>query len=418
MNRLLTLDDNGSVQPGLYDKYTEEELKEFTRRLNDQSQGNRGSYSVKSDKKIPTVVTGQIPDLALCHSTTIEYYNGTRYQVTIGDRTGVRTTLKPNTVHTNKWVGSDAHGIFIVRVRRMFKSEAIVDLTDLWHEDGTPLHSMDVEPLNDGMVLHKELRDEDIGGMRGRILVTLEYRFGEREFLDKGGSLYCPELDLVLSTLDPAVVPPHPYNLVGNRQLMFKEDPAMRAMVGFQYRLLIIDNALRYGDRYMFLNGQIHRIKPERSGILRDGAWLFSTPPVKDNHTHPIEATAKWIPLEEMDEALNLYRTYEEAITKGTAEARAERLETEKLDIQLTLNKDKRERIELERKLQEESHARARETAEYTRRLTLLKDQLEIRAQKRKDTMDWLKFIPGVLTGIAGLILALAKTFTAAVPGR
>lgn len=413
MNRLRTLDDQGNEKD---DIIPAEQLEEFRRRLCDHSQGNRGSYSKRSDKKIPGVVNNAIPENALDHSTTVEYYNGTRYPITIGDRTGVRTTLRPNNQHEHLWVGSNAHGYLLVRVRRLFNHDAMVNLTDLWHADGTPLQSMEVEPLNDGMVLHKELRNKDIGARYGgRTVVTLEYRFSEAEFTENGGNLYCPELDLVISSLEPEVVPPHPYNLIGNRQLMFKEDPAMRALTGFQFRLLLIDNAQRFGDRFIFFNGSIHRIKPERSGILRDGVWLFSSPPVKDNKVMPTEACAQWIPLEEMDVRLNLFRTYEEALTKGTAEARAEQLEREKMEIQLLINQEKRDRIEAERKLQVETHARNREMAEYQREITLLKDKLEMRMQKRKETIDWLKFIPAVLTGLAGLFIGFTKLF---VPTR
>jgi hypothetical protein len=257
----------------------------------------------------------------------------------------------------------------------------------------------------------------------------IEYIFTMEE-LATNHSIYCPELDLVISVDDQfSGVPMHPSNIGGMKKLFLQGDPTVHNSLGVQHRIFIVDNAGSVRERYTNINGEVYRLMPVKSKLLSDGAWLIRTDPVYNNRKGRSKMSFQYAPIRKMDEVFNLYMNYEDAYSLGGQLKVVEReemqykLQTIKLkreqadqDNEMTLIKNELEREKMTRQREQEEWERSRaierfrwerEREAHERRMLVMKEKYERASHNRKSFLDILKSIPTVISGLGTLAACL-----------
>lgn len=253
----------------------------------------------------------------------------------------------------------------------------------------------------------------------------MEYIFTMEELMHTH-SIYCPELDLVISIEDQFhAVPMHPANIGGMKRLFLQGDPTVHNSLGVQHRIFIVDNAGSVRERYTNINGEVYRLMPVKSKLLNDGAWLIRTDPVRSNRKERSKMSFQYAPISKMDEVFNLYLNYEDAYSLGGQLKVVEREEMQyKLQTihlkreqtvrenELTVLKNELEREKMNHQREQENWERIRnqerirwerEREAHERRMLIMKEKYERESQNRKGFLDIIKAIPSVITGLGTL---------------
>ena len=345
------------------------------------------------------------------------YFNSLRTPVTIVMRSGLSFLITPSVSRSNK--------DFVVKESYTYGSDVIPDVRKLLHEVNE-----DSSSYQKALKAAIDNRSERVGC--GKTRFAVEHRFSEEELGSHGGSIYVPELDIVISILAHHMVPPHPYSCEGNRRKMITEDDTINRLGVFGYSIRIIDNKGVFGNRYVNMSGECFKVAIVKDINLRDGVYVTSSGLATGDH-YAAPPRCNFYTLEEADKELKLYRSYEEAMTLGDVYAAKEReLEEFRLQVKREEEELKRRRMQREedhkatefRLAEEKAELERREREleqETTRRMTELKEQqaaldharqieliktkshYETRSLRRKDTSEAIKFIPALIGGGLGL---------------
>lgn len=267
----------------------------------------------------------------------------------------------------------------------------------------------------------QEMQVNKHGGAR----IVLEYPVSLEQLETAGGSVYFSELDLVVSILDPGSMPAHPESEEGRRNHTIAGSPVEHGGVGFGYAVEIVDNHGRYGKRYLNINRQVFPVVPKRDFARRDGVYIISNHAASgDLEKNGTKVT--YCAFEQAEEAIGLFRTYEEALHLGDlAAGRKEEI----LNLEHELNRAKAElqtaKLAGEKEMLAAKQELTRlegENARLLARNQLLERDMEIERQKNKDyyesksadrkdqsetlktTNDTIKILPTILLGIATII--------------
>jgi len=378
-------------------------------------------------------------------------FNGLPRDVITQDRSGLR--IRHRAGSENVRLGLDVNpGQFVVRVYRTIGNmSADFDVQGMaldvnGNYDPNSDSSNEQHVLRDILAEQQEERKKwGIGAATNRPAwamgenawrvsgTCMEYIFTMEELLSST-SIYCPELDLVISTEDNfSAVPMHPANIGGMKKLFLQGDPTVHNSLGVQHRLFIVDNAGSIRVRYVNINGEVYRLTPVKSKMLADGAWLIRTDPAKSNRKERAKMSFQYAPHTKMDEVFNLYLSYEDAFSLGGQLKVVEREEMQyKLQTihlkreqtvregEMTLLKNQLEREKMAHQRQQEEWERARaierfqwerEREAHERRMLIMKEKYERESHKRKSFLDILKAIPTVITGLCTLGACLLAFF-------
>ncbi len=340
------------------------------------------------------------------YAHTVDYINGTRTNITVIERNGIKITIPPSGL-------IDVRG-FIVRSTFKFNESVNFDADGLLN-DVTENSSIEL----------RQLRDAMINGLRtkvyGHYVISIDYNIEPNDLLESGGTMYYSNLDLVVSVRDIAHVPPHPYSEEGRKLKMLTEDDDINSVGSFGYKLKIIDNGGNFNARWVNIAGRPFRIPAIKDPTLTDGVYLTSTgasigaPPKIEMFT-----------FDEAAEKLHLYKSKEEAEALGDLFLQRERelkerelsfkefendYKLRRQEMQTTI--DAREQsfklkeLEYDEKLARLNHIR--DEIEHQRKLEEIrkKDYYENRSYERKDSSEILKYAPVVVAGVFALFAAL-----------
>lgn len=260
----------------------------------------------------------------------------------------------------------------------------------------------------------------------GSVTVILDYHLSIEQLKEYGGSVYYHELDTVFSLYNLDRCPPHPYSAAGRDLCLVEATPSK---IGFHYGIEIIDNAGKYGDRYLNIGNKVYRAPVHKDSTRRDGVYIVANEPVL-GEIEASEREVQYYPFEVAEEQVGLYRTPEEALNLGDlSQARKEELtnlehEIQKGKAELMRERQKfeaemmdKERALKEAEIERDRNARVIEElrADQEHKLKLererVKDYYDDKSYERKDNNEILKFIPAVVVGIGAVIVAFKKIF-------
>lgn len=264
------------------------------------------------------------------------------------------------------------------------------------------------------------------------VVLKYDYEVTPSTMNDNGGTLYVVEKDIILSTKRDNI-PLHPFCF----EAMTKQPRGVRTLGENGLAVEIVDNGEKIGPRYMRLLGKVVRLDPVRNALRRDGVYLKYRGYMETSRD-PGQDIVDYIPPESMPEAKWLYHTFAQARTAPEHEIELS-YELKHLDLEgkkisaetsLTKSEQERENLDLARHnliLQHQLEVEERRTKNFENELNRryaredhdskieqlrTKDFFEERSTIRKDTTEWVKFIPTVLMGAGAAIVALKGLFS------
>lgn len=352
-----------------------------------------------------------------------EFYNGFRVPVTLVDRSGMPLTIQPMNVKAlNK---------FIVRYTIKYRHGVKIDVDRLSNA------------TSDGM---RALRDAVLQGSvrqrMGQCHAQVDYGVDEADVAASGGSLYLVNLDVVVSTMQGGYVPHHPFSMEGIRNRLVAENETINTVGAVGYFLQIVDNEDIFGPRFININKEIFLVQPTKDPGRKSGVYRASTAPVSE-HGGVGAPRSDYFAFPEAEEFLGMFKSYEDAMVLGDLAAERKReLDQFAHDLKETEHRLRLERLQRdqeheewkrsidERRVAEESDRRAQEhrwkleearineasarlkeeqtRVEHLRAISSLerKDHYEERSYARKDSSEFLKWVPAIATGLAAIFLA------------
>ena len=280
-------------------------------------------------------------------------------------------------------------------------------------------------------------------------------------------TIYHYQTDLLVSLKDVVDIPNHPYSSRFSNIGSFgiHKDYKDIDLNNLQIKIRYVDHSPHSSAKYINILGQVKVLYPEKDAPFRmikirgvnnknielnstDYIEIFSTVRNDINNTNNNEGIkVERYSLEEAKEIFGVYDTYIDAISNGNVDT-VRKKEISELEHKLNLSKiqmqsdkaqfdkesdeRKRELTELQNKLQLEKHQLdiEKQTLEkdqlkvekeladiknmkylldtrmgyQTLDAELYKQNINMKIQNRKDTIDFIKFIPGVVVAITGLI--------------
>lgn len=336
----------------------------------------------------------------------VDYINGTRTNITVIERNGIKITIPPSGLR-------DVRG-FIVKSTFKFNDTVNFD-ADTILNDVTENSSVELRQLKDAMIHGLKQK------VYGYTVISIEYNIDVNELLESGGVMYYSNLDLIISARDPIHTPPHPFSTEGRKLQLLTEDEDVNTVETFGYKLKIIDNDDSYGERWINIAGRPFRIPAVHDHALENGVYLICTgnaagaPPTIERYTYADAETR-----------LHLYKSKDEAIALGDIFAKREtELREQELIFKQIEQDHKLARQKMQQELDEEERAFKLKTLELEKELQRLnqlkdeadhqrkleeirrKDYYEDRSYVRKDSSEFLKFAPVVIGGLFALVAAL-----------
>lgn len=364
----------------------------------------------------------------------LHFFNGLTVPLTVVTRTGVRFKIQP--------LRSMRSNTLVIRYLASNGSTVFVDTRGLLNDEGKPT-SKEAQALDS--VLQRE---EHLPGRWGMKTGCVDFFINQLEFQQNGGSLYLPNLDLVLSTADIEFAPKHPFSKEGLLSALVENDPMVKHRIGLSMQIKIVDRQGRFGSRFINLNGEVFQIPVEANTQFPDGVYLYGTFPCVGEVSFQ-SGRSEFYAFEDADKALHLYRTYNEALTLGNPadvykreieerqhalkreqadflEAKAVRdrewseqqrtyeiaRETAKAELQ---SRDEVLRLKESEIAMQDQRYRIREAdlklreQELRRDQMLLKEVFDERAHNRREIVEILKHFPALITGGWAIFTAIRK---------
>lgn len=276
--------------------------------------------------------------------------------------------------------------------------------------------------------IKEALRVQRKGNSHSAARIVLEYPITLEALEAAGGTVYYSDLDILVSLLDPASMPPHPHSEEGRRAKVFAGSPLEHGGVGFGYAIEIVDNHNRYGRRFLNINGDVYPVQPKIDWERRDGVYVISNfLPGGSGGLEPKARQIKFCSFEQAQETLGLYRTYEEAMHLGDlSQARKAELLTMEHEVSVARQELKQMQTEAEKAdvtRKEELAKLEGDNERLKARNQLLERDMEIERQKnkdyyeqksqnRKDTSETVKILPTIILGITTIIATLFGIFS------
>ena len=196
----------------------------------------------------------------------------------------------------------------------------------------------------------------------------------------------------------------------------------------FGYSVELVDNAGKYGDRFVNIGNRVYRISPRQDSTRKDGIYVVSNNPVTGKFDLT-DVCLVYHTFEEAKEKVGLYNSCEEAYNLGDISL-ARKIELSNMEQSLAVMKNEMQMakqkhdmemleknrelktLEMERERHAQIMAEAKERADIAASLERqrIKDYYEDKAYQRKDQSEMLKFIPAVVVAIGSILMAI-KTF-------
>lgn len=347
------------------------------------------------------------------------YTNGLAQSVTITLRNGLSFSIPSNPALQRY------SQYFTCQVRYQAERGVNIDVSRI-------LDEVDPDHSPPEMVALKKARDRaHLTPVSHAANFGIDYSLSRDEIIRNGGSIYVHELDILVTMgIDPHM-PIHPFSDLGLAVKACYQERMDSTYNGFMSAIELIDNADRIGDVFINFYGKAYRIPARKDPEREDGFTLYQTHDV-NNETRESDVVVTRLNYEELDKLIGVFTTAKEAEAYGSILDQKDReLQQAKQDHELDKLEKQRELkeqgYELERLQNEAKQANIeREVAHRERKMMLdeleqrrkldreeqsldRKDQYEKRSYQRKDSSEFLRWLPHVVVGIGGVIMTIQK---------
>lgn len=350
--------------------------------------------------------------------TTYINYTPTDISIVMRNDVRVRIPSKANLNHTG----------FIIREKYVFHSSCINDMVRLFKTNESDL-STELQCMLPKFI--------EVSGYRHshHVEFVLDTTISTETLKESNGTFYSINKDLIVSMLDLWDAPMHPYSEKSTFNLKFKDIANLND--GLSFFIEIVDNANQITPKLFNLAETIYEVKPITDASRSSGVYLSIAK--LDIHGEKQIKMVRY-DLSDAEKLIGLYSTREEAIAHGDI-AGANKLKIAELDHGAAMRQDsnKAKILELEMTAKEQTHAyqvaelkykqelqqverelsglktayenskmlaeinKVREIENISRRSYEQKDYYEARSYERKDTSEFFKVIPTVLTAAAAI---------------
>ena len=347
----------------------------------------------------------------------IEYFNGTRYDVTVVDRTGVvvRIPRYPN-----------AHSCRItMRVTWVIRRDMVDEFLSVM--DGYQfLNNAELNSIVSTVISERRHWNST------HISAHIDYEILQNEFTGAVQSIYLTNQDTVFSILKPSDAPCHPHSLhtadvPEETRQEFKEEEYTHLKIEY------IDNTRTRGDRYVNLCGKVHKLVPKPSVTRSDGIYMYSREKkLGTKNQHYVEKVH--VLIDDAEKELGIYKTPEEALyggdPKNGVKIRLIDAERELTDLKHELARKNLtlESFSADNKIRDSEHKALREDLQRTHdllraseenrkvvmnnELANRKHEMEMKTLNRKESFDMIKMVPGLVVVIGAALIAISKSKT------
>lgn len=353
---------------------------------------------------------------------TASYVNGTNMNIVITTRSGFAVTIKPsNNINTG-----ELHIFFNYRIG----AHGAITPNSLVRQAEENLPD-DLKAIKLSLERVKKLDKLMFG--ESSTSFDIVYKVPADLFTTYNGAIHLTELGITLSVArDDNIIIVNPDSETG-RKLTDGETPSIP---GLSYRVEINDPDKRYGVRYLNLSGRIFRVEPTTDHTKIEGVYVHTNA----IEVRPNERLKNRYEFSESDEALKLYRTYEEALHSGDIATQKQRdFEEEKHRIRMESLEAEREKTALNNQstmmktlldrfsVMEQNAQRQHELyvesqkqleAEREERRKRENDDIASRRQsernereaERKEKLEYIKWCTAAAVAVTTLVAVLGKT--------
>lgn len=245
------------------------------------------------------------------------------------------------------------------------------------------------------------------GNISGNLNIVVDHVIDITSLKDNR-SLYDKELDIVLSTTENTNNFPHPFSRDGGRVEEFQD--YVRNKLGTGIFIEIVDNSSLINDRYIYIGKDAVRISVHADSSKEPGIYYTL---LDHNRLNDVSIVPSYLNYKDAEEKLGIYKTREEALTKGDPDSinkvRLAELSAKELE-------QKTEIIELKNQ-QEISKIKYINLKDEYDVLKLKRDEMmdnrknyyEAISYERKDSHEMLKYLPAIVVSIAAIISLFKK---------
>lgn len=338
------------------------------------------------------------------YSTKLDFLNFTSRPIIVCDRRGLSCELPKHDPAGIK--GDDIRNELVILVTIRVTPSARFDPRNLLTSDLTLTDEMTV--AKDSR-LGKSSRHRNYNGM-----CQYEYRIPENLIYEKGGTLYLENIDTVISinTSDLDQFPFHPQSIYGKTL-----DEANNEYTGnkgrFGMSVKIVDNAKRFGSKYININGCVYFIPATIDEEKNDGVYLSYSGLAEDGISIPKSQvehfTFDTFTNNDADPPIKLYDEYRDAASRGDYDKELERRQ-KAVEREFKLREqDYKERIlELETEAQISKRRYDKEKADADINALHQKSEINRSSDIRKALLDILKWVPAIIGAIVTIASALS----------
>lgn len=361
-------------------------------------------------------------------STTMAYHNHMGYAVSVIDMNNISMDIPNSQSPTGE-------PIFIIEYRLNFTSDVNLNWERVLNEKTT---DPTVEALK--TIVKNNAANIKITSMGNEYII--EYIIRHQTLAKNDFALYYSDLNIVIAKTDKSYDSVHPLSKVGQSLILNSSEN----VTGFQYRIVINDPYNQFGERYVNINGAVFKVRRTVDPSIKPGVYVHTKDECTDNGHFINGQSNQFYEFSAADDAIPLYGTVHLAASLGdmnykqTQEIKEKEAEVKERLASLNLKK-----IEMESKLKDLEYKHKQEYAILERENVRLKDALdrekqiredkssvskykmenhsrnmdararedkayyEQRSYERKDTNEFLKWIPVVLTGILTIVGLVTK---------
>lgn len=340
----------------------------------------------------------------------VSYINNLHEDVVIGWRSGLKFTFEPERNMTSN--------VLVIRTEITASRKVKKDLERILSVvgDSATNELKAIRQAYTGQV-------QDLG--YNQVKLVLDYTIAYEDLKKHGGTVYYHETDTVVSLSSATRDPVHPHSDTGRRIAAVSGVKSKHDCGSFYYDIKIVQNDESGCSRFLNFASEIYKIDSHKDPDKRDGVYVVAVTP-RSNHNETHKDTVNYLSLEQAEQTMGLYRTYEDALTLGDPEAarkkeltrlehelavlkRDNSIESQRHEMELIKAKGEAEKAKLELEEKETLLRRTRENHDYEMNLLRMrdKDYYEQRSYQRKDNSEFLKAIPTIMVGIASVITAV-----------
>lgn len=332
-------------------------------------------------------------------STAHEYWNLTNEQVIMRDRYGMTIVIDPTNVRDRKPTTRE----FIIFEHLLLGEGCSFDLANITlgksemgdTEHLSKLKQKDIEAWVERQ-RERSVRSTDTMRKRYRTVIS-------SADLIKG--IYVPSIDRVLYLASSRRIYHHPDSVVG--KLLQRKNETIQQ--GYNFNIEIFDGTGNITERWIRQGKMTFKIPVDRSGVHPDGVRVTCT-------GADMRSTEQFLSLEEANEEIGLFKSREDALGfDEESEIRKRNLELEreieelKMAAQKESIENKRKEQFYEREKSQRTHENFQEKSETEHNQFKEKSKHEQQVLRNKNVLEFIKFVPAVITAITGLVLVFRK---------